>query len=530
MRRETGGLHTAAVLLGFATFGSQILGLIRDHLLARTFGAGETLDLYYAAFRVPDFIFIAVGSLLAVTVLVPLVVDLEDKGNDKETESFLSSMLTVFTLILIVASFVAYFLMPWLARIVAPGFPEGLQSELVTLSRILLLSPFFLGLSNLFGSVSQAKKRFFLYSASPILYNLGIIFGIVFLYSMFGTKGLMYGVALGSLLHFLLQYIGSTEDTVLPRFTMNIDWKSVRLVVKRSLPRAVAMGVNQLSIVVLVAYASMLDKGSISVFNLAYNLQSVPMALIGVSYSVASFPRMVAHLSKKEIDNFLSCFREVIRHIIFLSIPVIVLFIVLSKEIVTVVFGSGNFDNNATYLTGLAVAIFSTSILFQSIVLIFDRSYYAAGRTFVPVITNIAGALVAVTLGYVFLRDFAGGLHGFGAILYLPLAFAIGVLVNMIFEWILFKKDFGALLVKDVQQTLWQSVVSTFFMGETMYFSLKYLNLNYEPVGVFGVFLNGLIAGVLGILVAVLVLKLLRSSELESFLTWRKRNRPQPLP
>jgi hypothetical protein len=100
----------------------------------------------------------------------------------------------------------------------------------------------------------------------------------------------------------------------------------------------------------------------------------------------------------------------------------------------------------------------------------------------------------------------------------------------MIFEWILFKKDFGALLVKDVQQTLWQSVVSTFFMGETMYFSLKYLNLNYEPVGVFGVFLNGLIAGVLGILVAVLVLKLLRSSELESFLTWRKRNRPQPLP
>src|SRR3989344_4874532 len=158
--REINGLHEAAYLLaGFALL-SQLLALVRDKLLAYNFGAGHDLDIYYAAFRIPDLIFVSVGSLVSASILLPFFIERFEKGRD-EGKKFSNSIFTVFFGLMIVASAIAFFLVPYLIPFLLPGFADDSSlPDLILSSRIMLLSPFLLGLSNLFSSVTKMHRRF----------------------------------------------------------------------------------------------------------------------------------------------------------------------------------------------------------------------------------------------------------------------------------------------------------------------------------------------------------------------------------
>ena len=202
---ETGGLHEAALLLGLSALGSQILGLVRDRLLAANFGAGAELDLYYSAFRLPDLLYVSLASLISVTVVVPFIVGRLERGERPAVKKFLDSLFTVFCFGMIAVSAILFFLIPYLSSVLFPGFEAPAQTELILLTRILLISPFFLGLSNLLAAVTQSAGRFLVYATSPILYNLGIIIGILIFYPLFGLPGLALGVVVGAFLHLAVQ-------------------------------------------------------------------------------------------------------------------------------------------------------------------------------------------------------------------------------------------------------------------------------------------------------------------------------------
>ena len=223
--REYGNLNQAAILLGSFALLSRLLGLYRDRSLAQFIGPSPELDAYYAAFRVPDLIFISIASLASVTVLIPFILDRMSEGKvTKEAKKFLNDTFTVFLSGMVLVSAVFFIIMPKLAPLVAPGFPEALQGEVVSLSRIMLLSPILLGLSNLFGSVTQLFRRFFIYSLSPVFYNIGIIAGVIFIYPFFGIQGVATGVVLGSLAHFLIQIVFSASAGFTPAFSFKIDF------------------------------------------------------------------------------------------------------------------------------------------------------------------------------------------------------------------------------------------------------------------------------------------------------------------
>src|SRR3990167_5363230 len=197
---EVRGMHQAAYLLALFALLSQLLALVRDRLLAASFGAGPTLDVYYAAFRVPDLLFATVASLLSLYALLPVLSKLEQDG--RGSAGFLSRVLLLFFAAMAVCAAVLFVLAPYLAPLVAPGLNS---STLVTLMQILLLQPILLGASNIVASFTQLRHRFVLYSVSPLLYNVGIIFGIVVLYPRLGLAGLGWGVVAGAALHLLVQ-------------------------------------------------------------------------------------------------------------------------------------------------------------------------------------------------------------------------------------------------------------------------------------------------------------------------------------
>ncbi|MEK7081738.1 MAG: lipid II flippase MurJ, partial [Patescibacteria group bacterium] len=174
LSKELVGLHEAAYLLAFFTFLSQLLGLVRDRILAGSFGASAALDAYYAAFRIPDLIFVAIASVASVSILVPFIIERLQKS-ELETREFLNAIFSFFAILMVVVSIAAFFLAPTLLGLIFPKIIAGQYgAELITMTRWLLLSPILLGFSNLLASVTQAKHRFFSYAISPIFYNAGI--------------------------------------------------------------------------------------------------------------------------------------------------------------------------------------------------------------------------------------------------------------------------------------------------------------------------------------------------------------------
>src|SRR3989344_4917131 len=238
--KETGTLNQAALLLGLFAFLSQFLAFLRDRLLAHIFGASMELDIYYAAFRVPDFIFVTVASVVSLSVLIPFIIEKETEGREK-LRDFIDNIFSFFSILIMIVSGLAFFLMPWISGVLFKGLSSTALTEVIFISRLLLLSPIILGFSNLFGSLTQAYSRFTIYALAPLLYNAGIIIGIIFLAEDFGVMWVTLGVILGALMHMLVQVPFVVRSGLFPRPKLSIDFSRVGQVVALSLPRTLTL-------------------------------------------------------------------------------------------------------------------------------------------------------------------------------------------------------------------------------------------------------------------------------------------------
>ncbi len=525
--KEIAGIHQAAFLIGAFTLASQILALFRDRLLANYFGAGQTLDLYYTAFRIPDLIYAAVASLVSISVLIPFFSGVLENRKD-EAKRLLSSVFTVFFTAMVLISGIAFLLMPYIVKFFFSGLGDSaVQAELVSLSRLLLLQPICLGISNVFGVVTQIGKRFFIYALSPIFYNLCIIGGLVFLYPTFGIKGVVMGVVVGGLVHFLIQMPFVISEGLLPTFTFKIDFKTVYQVFKVSIPRTIALSANMLELIIITSFASALAIGSVSIFNLALNLQSVPFAIVGVSYALAAFPTLSAYFAKGEKEQFMNQMITAARHVIFWSIPITALFVVLRAQIVRTVLGSGDFNWDNTRLTAACLSLFVLSLVGQGLELLFIRAYYAAGRTGKPLFINVISSIFTISFPWLLViafhtiptfRFFAESLFKVEGIvgsdvIMLPLGYSIGTIINAIAFWIMFEKDFGS-FSKHTLPTLFSSIQAAVFGGFVAYVGLNIFDNVFNLNTLSGIFLQGFCAGILGIAGIVGVFMLLGNKEL----------------
>ncbi|MBL7045359.1 MAG: hypothetical protein ISR98_02055 [Parcubacteria group bacterium] len=535
IHKEINGLHEAAYLLGAFALLSQILALFRDRLLAHFFGAGAVLDTYYAAFRLPDIIFVAIASIVSVYVLIPFLAEKSAISKLKEKE-FINTIFSAFFLIIIIVSVVAFIFTPQLMKLFFPGLMESAQfADLILLTRVLLLQPIFLGISNLFASITQIHRKFVLYALSPVLYNIGIIVGIVFFYPSFGFIGLGYGVVLGAILHLGIQIPFIVRNKFLPRVALGQlkeNFNDVKKVIFLSLPRTLALSAHQISLLFLISFASLMTSGSIAVFNLSFNLQSVPLTIIGVSYSVAAFPTLAKMFSNGEKKEFLSQVLTASKHIIFWSFPAIVLFIILRAQIVRVILGSGEFDWADTRLTAAALALFAVSIAAQGLVLLFVRGYYAAGNTKKPLILNLVSAGLVIVFAFGLGKVFAGsptfqyfieslfrveGIEG-TSVLMLPLGYSIALILNATAFWVMFQKDFSS-FSRSLSKTFFQSLSASILMGFVSYEFLNVFDDLFDIDTFWGIFSQGLFAGIVGIATGVMMLVLLGNKEIGE--VWR---------
>ena len=524
--REIRGLHQAAYVLALFTLASQILALVRDRILANQFGAGYELDIYYAAFRIPDLLFVLFASVLSVYVLLPFV-SRARQGGDEVGRLILSQMFTIFLLAYTVVSIITIIIAPVLVTYFFPGFSGESQVEVVLLLRILLLQPLLLGISSLFGVVTQLQHRFVIYAISPLVYNIGIIIGAVVLYPIFGLVGLVLGVVLGALGHVAVQIPLVYRSALAFGLTLNIDWKLMRQIGKVAIPRAITLSLNQLLLIVMVSLASVMTVGSVSVLQFAYNLQSVPLATIGMSYSVAAFPTLAELLAQKKHQEFNDFVVTALRHIIFWSLPIIALVIVLRAQIVRVLLGSGSFDWHDTRLTAATLGLFVVSLTAQSILLLLVRAFYAGGQTRIPFILTLVGTTVGSVCAYAFYLWFQSSslvrffiasvfrLHEVSGteVLTLPLGFTIGIFIQVILMIFFLRRTFNlsfGILRHQIAVATLAAIMGGLFAYGTLNFVVEGVNQDTF----LGIFIQGLSAGIVGMVGVVATYYVLGSPEL----------------
>jgi len=524
--KEIKGLHQAAYVLALFTLASQLLAIVRDRVLAHRFGAGEVLDVYYAAFRIPDLLFVLFASVLSVYVLLPFVVRACQASQEK-AKQLISQMFSLFLLVYVATALVAWFFTPTITAFLFPGFTDAMQIELVVLMRVLLLQPLLLGVSTLLSVVTQMHHRFVVYAFSPLLYNLGIIVGALYLYDQMGVVGLGWGVVLGSLGHVLIQIPFVWKTGLTPRLTKLFDWSLLSEVSMVAIPRAITLALTQLQLTFFVFLASIMALGSVTVMQFANNLYAVPLTIIGVSYSVAAFPTLTALLTEKKVNEFSAYVLTALRHIIFWALPTIAIIIVLRAHIVRLILGSGAFDWDATRLTAAVLAVFALALVLQSMLLVILRAFYAGGRATLPlVLMSIGtglGTMSAFLLYYWFTID-AAVLHfvsqvfrledvSGSVVLAIPLGFVVGVIVEFILMFIAFQRVFTVSfrqLIRPVIVSLCAAVAG----GITTYGVLQFVVEGVNQAKFVGVLLQGTTAFLAGVIMIIATYYVFRSPEL----------------
>lgn len=522
MTRPIRGLHEAAyVLAGFSVL-SQVLALVRDRTFAHLYGAGPTLDAYFAAFRIPDLVFAFLTLFVSSFALVPLLSQREEKAQGV----LVGNVLFTFGIVSIVASGVLWFFIPSLVPVMFPGFSVSAQADTILLAQIMLVQPVLLGLSSIATSLIQVMRRFVIYALAPVLYNCGIIFGALFLVPEMGVAGLGWGVVLGALLHLIAQAVpimGHAKHIRLP--SIQSLRESVMEVALPSVPRALALSSQQVLLLVFASIASMTVAGTISALSFASNLQSVPLTVIGISYAAALFPALAAMMAKKDLAGFAKEVWASVRHIIFWTMPAITLMIVLRAHVVRIVLGSGEFSWSDTRLTAAILALFALSLIAQSVILIFSRAYYAAQSSLVPIIVNVGGTLAAaVSAGYGvwwlaqadFARSFLESLFRVEnvpgtEVLMIPLSYSIVIIFAALLFGYLFARRFG--WEARTLDTLMTSFSASVIGGAAAYATLVLIGPLVPLTTFFGVLSQAVLAFGTGLAAWAATLYLLESRE-----------------
>lgn len=441
--KPTQSVMAAAFIIAVAGLASRILGLFRDRILASTFGAGDTLDAYYAAFRVPDLVYnlLILGALSA--AFIPVFTQLISKDKDSEAWELASGVLNLQILIMGILLVVLAVFSPFFMHLITPGFEGEKLQMTVDFTRIMFLSPLIMGVSGIFGGVLVSMKKFLIYSLAPITYNLGIIFGALILVPTMGPVGLAWGVVFGAIFHMLIQYPAVKFSGFRFHFVFKESFKNknVREVFHLMIPRMMGVAVSQLNLVIITIFASTLTAGSLAAFNFANNIQSAPLGLFGASFAIAVFPTLSAYHARNEDEKFSRAFSKTFRQVVFFVIPISVLIFVLRAQIVRVILGSGRFNWEDTKMTFAVLGYLTASLFAQALIPLLARAFYAIQNTKTPFLIALLSEAINIGLVVVLLRSdiFRYKVSA------LAVAFSVASVINMTLLFYFLRKKIGSL-------------------------------------------------------------------------------------
>jgi len=489
-------ISQGAFIISFFTVCSGVLGLLRDRILSSHFlvskiGATyQSLDVYYAAFYLPDTIYYLVFSGALAAALIPIFTTHLSRKEEKEAFYLINCFLNLALLVIFLACIAIFLFAPYLIKIITPGFSLEKQKLTVSLIRLMLLSPIFFSISYTSGAVLNSFKHFTLVSLAPCFYNLAIIIMTLLFYRQWGIYAPAIGVVLGAFSHMLLLSFGAYRLGFRWKPIFNPRYPGVKKIIRLMLPRTAALGIERINRFVYILIASTLATGSLSIINLAENLQIFPVSFLSIPLATAIFPFLAESASLKNYQQFNRHLAAGIRFILYLMIPLSAAIFLLRVQIVRLVLGAGHFGWTDTKLTGAALGIFALSLAAQGLAPLLARSFYALHDTASPFKFASITILVNAFLAYLFthsgpvgiVAQFLKAKNGFDSrIIGLPLAFSLTSFLYVFLLYFKLKKQirfFDAKFHPTLGKILLSTVACSIGIQLTKHYLGLFLDLN----------------------------------------------------
>ena len=415
-------VKTAAILLSGSILLSSLLGILRSRLLngyyLDTYPTG--IDAYTVAFIIPDFMFsILVSGALTVT-FVPVFNQLRNDKRYRDNRGaweLTSSVINLMSLVtLAISVLIMIFAEPLIQYVVGPYLSEASRALAASMMRVIAINPFLFSISGIMTSLQQAYGRFFFYAIAPAVYNLGIILGItvftdgitLFGWRVFdgGIMGVAIGVVFGSICQLAISAIGVMGLGFRYNFKIFWDNEGFMKVLKIFPARSLDQGADYLNSLVETRLASGMAPGTITAYNMALTLHTMPINLIGVAISNAAFASMTEKLSLGQTGRFKREVQAILRTIIWIALPIAVISFFARGYVVSFIKNGGH-----SLIAGLFGALV-VAIFFRSIYHILARTFYAQQDTKTPFYVSLVAITINIGLAVIFTTIFKFGAYG----------------------------------------------------------------------------------------------------------------------
>jgi putative peptidoglycan lipid II flippase len=506
-------LAKAGLLVSGAFLVSRVLGWLRYVVMVDYFGASRDLDAFLAAFRLPDLMFQLVAAGALASAIIPIAASLFAAGEEARTWRVVSTIANLMLAALLVLGVVIFVAAPWIVPLITPGFvddPPKLERT-IELTRIMLLSPIFLALGSLATSVLNARNRFSASVLAPIVYNVAIIAGTIFLSGPLGVMGLAVAVVIGSVGHLLVQVPAVLRLGY--RYTPRIELEDqeARHALVLMAPRAIGLGVTQITFVVVTAIASTFGDGGLSAFQLAFVLLQIPLGVIGVPLGIVVLPALSHDIAVGNTSEFASLVSRALRLLLFVMIPIAGIGFVLAGATVDVVFGGGRTDPATLGLIAVTLGTFLFGLAAHAMIAVLARAFYAQQDTRTPVGAGIVSVVFNTTLSFVLGVQLGLGLAGIG------LAIAIGAWIEALILLVILRRRTDELALRPLVLVAGRSIVATGAAAAITFAIAGGLDLvgGSDPSRI-GIAVRIVIAGGVGLLVYLALAAALRIPELPS--------------
>jgi putative peptidoglycan lipid II flippase len=390
---------------------AKMISLAQTFIIASVFGVGDEWDAFVTANRIPEQIVLLIGGGVLSYAFIPMFSGFLARGDRSGAWALASGIVNTVLLVTLALSVIGFVLAPWLVEtVVAPGFEADKVDQTAALMRILLISTVIFSVSGMVQGILHSHNHFLLPALAPILFDVGILFGVIFLIGPFDVYGIAWGAVIGSLMHLGVQVPGLIRYRM--KWTPRLGWGDpvLRRVVRLMIPRVLGLGVVAFNTLVFNNIASRMGSGAVSAFDWGYRLMNIPETLIGSAMGFVVFPTLAAFSELGDMDNKRGAMAGALRFILIATIPAAVGLILIGKPMISLL-ERGAFDAEDSQLVYGALQFFAFGLIFQSLHEVIARSFYADKDTFTPLWTALVAAVVNVVIVGTLYLGFVDGFY-----------------------------------------------------------------------------------------------------------------------
>lgn len=409
-RTATRQLITSTGIVMFFFIISRGLGLVREIAISYQFGTSSSLDAYVAAFRIPDLLFnLVAGGALASAFIPPfsrLLAAGDTQGGWRLATRVINLVFVIVAGLCVLAAVLAE---PLVRYSVGVGFAPEQQALTTSLMRLMLLTPAIFAVSGIVMGLLNAQGEFLLPAAAPVMYNLAIIAGALWLAPLFGVFGLAIGVVAGAILHLALQLPWLARHKIEYSRELGLNDEGVRQVIRLVIPRTIGIAAVQFNFLINTILASTLAPGSLAALNYAFLLILLPIGVIAQSIATVLFPTFSRLYAQGDRDALRRAFSTGFRVTLFLTVPASVGLMLLPQPIIQLLLQRGAFTAASTQATVLPLQFFAAGLFAHAGLETITRAFFAMHDTATPVRIGVASVALNVILSLVLIGPLAQG-------------------------------------------------------------------------------------------------------------------------